>query len=156
MGEEIRDYAFEGSILFYGMLQHILFTMRITNSTYSLHQLVEVILSYLELIIPNMMQQNSLLISHSAIDALRSNVDKNVVTLSEIIEYAEDLPKQYPFNEEQQDLFDCIMSELQRERIRKAVIQPLLKPFQQLCNNTSLETSVHTFTNKIWHYLNYH
>ena len=153
MGEEIREYAFEGTILFYGMLQHILFTMRITNSPYSLHHLANVILSYIELIMPYMMKNGSSMLSYSAIDLLRTNVDKKVVTIAELKELADQLQLHYTFNEEQQDLFDVIMNELQCERVRKIVIQQLLKPFQQLFNETTIESQVHTFTNMIWYYL---
>jgi AcrR family transcriptional regulator len=153
MGEDIREFAFEGAILFYGMLQHILFTLRITNSTYSLKHLVSVILSYLELIIPQMKQNGGLMLNYTAVDLLRSNVDKNIKTLPEIMEFADKLQQKYSFNEEQQDLFDAINSELQRERIRKMVLQPLLKPLQQSFTDTPAESQVHTFTNMIWYYL---
>ncbi|MBA9027434.1 MULTISPECIES: TetR/AcrR family transcriptional regulator [Bacillaceae] len=153
VGEEIREYAFEGTILFYGMLQHMLFTMRITNSPYSLHHLVNVILSYIELIMPYMMKNGSFMLNYSAIDLLRTNVDKKVVTIAELKELADQLQQHYTFNEEQQDLFDVIMNELQCERVRKIVIQQLLKPFQQLFNETTIQSQVHTFTNMIWYYL---
>lgn len=153
MGEEIREYSFEGTILFYGMLQHMLFTMRITNTTYSLHHLVDVILSYIELILSYMIKNGSSMLTNSAIDLLRSRVDRKGVTISEIKELADQLQQEFTFHEEQQDLFDAIMNELQRDRIRKAVLQPLLKSFQQICNDTPIKLQVHTFTNMVWFYL---
>ncbi|MFE8694902.1 TetR/AcrR family transcriptional regulator [Cytobacillus sp. FJAT-53684] len=153
MGEEIREFAFEGTILFYGMLQHMLFTIRITNSPYSLNHLVEVILSYIEIIMPTMMKNGSFMQNYSAIDLLRTNVDKNVVTKKELMELADRLLEQYDFNEEQQDLYDVIISELQRERIRKIVLQKLLKPFKQLFDETTIEPQVNRFTNMVWYYL---
>ncbi|WP_251550791.1 TetR/AcrR family transcriptional regulator [Neobacillus muris] len=152
-GEEIRDYAFEATVLFYGMLQHMLFTIKITNSPYSLHQLVDAILSYIELILPNMIENNRTMLNYSAIDLLRTNVDKKMVTTEELKELANQLQNQYKFNEEQQDLFDVIMEELQRDRVRKVVLQPLLKPFNQLFHETPLESQVHKFTNMVWYYL---
>ncbi|MCH1624523.1 TetR/AcrR family transcriptional regulator [Ferdinandcohnia quinoae] len=153
MGEEIREYAFEGVVLFYGMLQHMLFTLRLTNSPYSLHHLADVILSYMEMIIPNMMKNGSFMLNYSAIDLLRTHVDKNVVSKPELIELAEQLQQHYTFNEDQQDFFDVIMYELQRERIRKSVLVKLLKPFQQIFNETPIESQVHRFTNMVWYYL---
>lgn len=153
MGEATREYAFEGTVLFSGMLQHMLFTMRITNSSYSLHDLIDSILSYIELIIPFMMKNGSFMLNYSAIDLLRKNVNKQEVTITEIKEVADGLQQQYTFNEEQQDLFDAIMDELQRERLRKTVLEPLLKPFQELFNETTLESQVHRFTNMVWYFL---
>ena len=37
-GEDTRDYAFEGVVLFTGMLQHLLFVKRITNNVYDLNK----------------------------------------------------------------------------------------------------------------------
>lgn len=153
MGEEIRDYALEGTVLFYGMLQYMIFTLRVTNSTYSLHQLVDVILSYIELIMPSMIKRGCAMVNYSALDLLSTNVNKKVVTISELLELGSHLKEQYSFNEEQQDLFDAIMNELQRERIRKAVLQHLLKPFQKLFKETTIESQVVQFTNMIWYYL---
>ncbi|WP_338447706.1 TetR/AcrR family transcriptional regulator [Niallia oryzisoli] len=153
MGEEIRDYALEGTVLFYGMLQYMIFTLRVTNSTYSLHQLVDVILSYIELIMPSMIKRGSAMVNYSAIDLLSTNVNKKIVTISELLELGGHLKQQYSFNEEQQDLFDAIMNELQRDRIRKAVLQHLLKPFQKLFKETTIESQVVQFTNMIWYYL---
>lgn len=153
IGEDIRENAFEGTILFYGMLQHLLFTMRITNSTFSLTHLVHVILSYLELIFQHMKTNNTALLDYSAIDLMRSKIDKKVVTLLELQEMAEHLHHHHTFNEEQQDLYNAIMDELKRERLRKIVLQPLLKPFQHLFNGTKIESQVHTFINMLWYYL---
>jgi AcrR family transcriptional regulator len=153
MGEEIRKTAFEGTILFYGMLQHMLFTMRITNTPFSLRKLVDVILSYIELVMPFMMKNGTSMLNYSAIDLLRTNIDKKKVTITDLIEMANQLQQQFKFSEEQQDLLDVMMNELQNERIRKIVIKPLLKPFQELFNETIIELQVHTFTNLVWYFL---
>jgi len=153
MGEDVREYAFEGTILFYGMLQNILFTLRITNSAYSLKHVVDVILTYIELIVPHMVKHGTSTLNHAAIDLLSTHVDKRTVTIKELKEFASQLQQQHPFTEEQHDLMDVIMNELQRDRIRKIVVQPLLKPFQQLFNETPIKSQVHTFTNMVWYFL---
>ncbi|MBB6446197.1 TetR/AcrR family transcriptional regulator [Bacillus benzoevorans] len=153
MGEEIREYAFEGAILFYGMLSYMRFTMRISNSTYSVHRLVDVILSYLELIVSYMINNQISILDYSAIHSLRTRVDKKKVTIAELQELAQQLQQQYKFNDEQQDLYDAITHELQQERIRKIVLQHLLKPFQQLFKETLIEAQVNTFANLVWYYL---
>jgi AcrR family transcriptional regulator len=153
MGEEIRDYAFEGTILFYGMLQHMRFTMRITNSTYSLYRLVDVILSYLELIGPFMIKNQISMLDHSAIYTLRNHMDKKKVTITELQELAQQLQQQHEFNHDQQDLFDAIIHELHQKRIRKIILQQLIGPFQQLFKETAIEVQVNTFTNLLWFYL---
>ncbi|MFE1245170.1 TetR/AcrR family transcriptional regulator [Fictibacillus sp. NPDC058756] len=153
MGEDIRDHAFEATVLFFGMVHHMLFTLRVTNSTYSLDEVVDTLLSYIELIAPKMIMNENIMLNHSAIDLLRTNMSKNVVTKDEIMKLADQLRNHHAFNEEQQDLYDVIVSELQRERMRKVVLQPLLKPFLKLFEETPIQSQVHKFTNMLWYLL---
>ncbi|HWL26703.1 MAG TPA: TetR/AcrR family transcriptional regulator, partial [Ureibacillus sp.] len=152
-GQHIEEYSFECTILFYGMMQHIMFTMRVTNMPRSIHKIVDVILSYMELIISKMIEQNSKLIDQSAIHLLRANVDRRIITVEELMELAKHIEKEATFTQEQQDLFTVIISELKQDRIRTSVLQPLLKPFQLTFMKTPLEAQVNTFTNMVWYFL---
>ncbi len=156
IGEEIRDYAFEGTVLFYGMLQHMLFTMRITNSPYSLHDLISNLLSYLELIMPQMIKSGSPMLHYSTIDLLRNKDDKKNISKSEILEMVRQLKQQYSLNEDQQDLHDAIQTEFERNPLRKVVIKPLLEPFQDSFKGTPVESQVNTLINTVWFYLRAH
>ncbi|MGP4039655.1 TetR/AcrR family transcriptional regulator [Gracilibacillus sp. D59] len=153
MGEDIREYATEATVLYFGMLQYMLFTLNLTNSHYALHELIETILSYVELLIPQMKKKGSTMLSDSAINILQTNVHKKVVTKSELMEMVDQLQVQCDFNEEQQDLFDVILSELERDRVRKIVVKKLLRPFLQLFEGAPIEPQVQLFTNAVWNYL---
>ncbi|MFD2657639.1 TetR/AcrR family transcriptional regulator [Gracilibacillus thailandensis] len=153
IGEDIRGYATEATVLYFGMLQYMLFTLNLTNSQFTLHELIETILSYVEVLIPEMQKKNSSFLNNYAIDLLHRNVHKKVVTKSEVMEMAEQLQGQHDFNEEQQDLFDVIVSELESERVRKIVVKKLLKPFLQLFEGTTMVSQVQLFTNAVWNYL---
>ncbi|MBH0155321.1 TetR/AcrR family transcriptional regulator [Fictibacillus sp. 5RED26] len=153
LGDEVREHVFEATILFFGMMHHMLFTLKITNTTYSLEHVVDTLLSYIELIVPKMMTNESVLIPLSAIDLLRTNANKKQVKIDDILSLADQLQQDYTFTEEQQDLFDAVMSELQRERIRKIVLQPLLKPFQKCFEESPISSQAQTFTNLVWYFL---
>ena len=47
-GDHTRDYAFECSVLFLGMMQYIMFSMKISNTRLPTSQIVDVLLSYIE------------------------------------------------------------------------------------------------------------
>ena len=153
MGEDIREYATEATVLYFGMMHYMLFTLNLTNSPYSLHDLIETILSYIEVILSKMQETGTTLLSNFATDSLKSTVHKKALTKSELLDMANHLKGHYDFNEEQQDLFDVILSELDRERIRKIVVQKLLKPFVQSFADTPLASQVQLFTNAVWNYL---
>ena len=152
-GMHIKDYAFEATLLFYGMMQNIMFTTRITNMPHSLHQIVDVILYYIEIILPKMIEKDCALIDLSAIHLLSKSVDRRLVTKEEILEMASYIEKEVSFTQEQEDLFTVILSELQQDRIRKSVLQSLLKPFNREFSQTPLKGQIDTFTNMVWYYL---
>lgn len=153
LGEDVREYSTEASVLFFGMLQYLLFTLNVTNSSYSLHDLISTILSYIEALITQMKKNGGTILDNYAIDLLQTHVHKKVVTKTKIVEMAGQLKDQYNFNEEQQDLLDVILSELERDRIRKIVVQKLLKPLLQLFEETPIASQVQMFTNAVWSYL---
>ncbi|MFC4402001.1 TetR/AcrR family transcriptional regulator [Gracilibacillus xinjiangensis] len=153
IGEDIREYATEATVLFFGMVQYMLFTLNLTNSQYSLDDLIETHLSYVEVLILEMKKKGSTILNNFEIDLLQTNVHKKVVTKAEILEMAEQLKNQFDFNEDQNDLLDVILSEIERDRVRKIIIKKLLKPFLQLFKETPVASQVQLFTNSIWNYL---
>lgn len=153
MGEDIREYAPEATVMYFGMMHYMLFTLNVTNSAYSLHEVIETILGYVEVLIDKMKANDNTILTNFAIDLLKSNVQKREMTKSEILEMAQQLQVQVDFTEEQQDLMDVILDELQQERIRKIVIKKLLKPFQQQFEETPIASQVQLFTNALWNYL---
>jgi len=152
-GPHIHEYAFEATLLFFGMMQHILFALRTTNMPYTTRQIVSVILSYMDLIIPKMIEDNCKMLDDAAIHLLRSKIDRTAITKQQLLDQAELIKHESNFTQEQQDLFDAIVSELQQERIRKSVLKPLLKPCLLAFAMTPQESQVHTFTNMIWYYM---
>lgn len=152
-GSHIRSIAFELSILFAGMLQYILFVLRISNYSQPIEKIVSILLSYIELIMPKMLEQETALLDDSVLDFLRTKIDQKMVSLEEILELAKQIEKQARFTMEQKDLFDTICTELKRDRIRKSVIQPLLKPLKQSIDQHSpLKSQINTFTHLVWYY----
>ncbi|GIO28094.1 TetR/AcrR family transcriptional regulator [Ornithinibacillus bavariensis] len=152
-GEQIRPFAFEAAILFLGMLYTILLVMRISNSTRSLDEVVSVLFSYIEKIIPQMMEKKSQLLNYSALDFLRSKIEDKVVTLEEILALADDIGKQEEFTIEQKDFFDTILTELQRDRIRKSVVQALLNPLKESFEQSPMKTQIDALTYMVWYYI---
>jgi len=152
-GPQIHEYAFEATLLFFGMMQHILFALRTTNMPNTTRQAVSVILSYMDLIIPKMVEDKSKLLDDASIHLLRSKIDRMAITKQQLMDLAHHIEQETKFTQEQRDLFDAIISELQQERIRKSVLKPLLKPCQLAFAKTPQETQIHTFTNMIWYYM---
>ncbi|GAF15069.1 transcriptional regulator, TetR family [Bacillus sp. JCM 19046] len=151
-GDNVRPYAFEAAVLFTGMLQHILFVNRYTNNQYNLKHIIDVLLGYLELILPTMNQENTMLLNKEAINQFRAQVDKKTVTYSDITSSLEPF-QNAQLSQEQQDLVDAITNELEQDRLRKVVLLSLIKPFRSSFSKTPLEADAKTLANLVWFYI---
>lgn len=87
---------------------------------------------------------------------MRGTTDKHLITIEELNEMAARIEEHVEMTEEQRDLFDAISFELKQERLRKIVLEQLLKPFQRLFKGVTGETEVHKFTNLVWLYTRTH
>jgi AcrR family transcriptional regulator len=152
-GEEIKAYAQEATVLFYGMLQYMLFTLNLTRIHFTLREVVETIFTYVEHLIPYMQEKGTTFLNDFAIDALQQNMYKNTVTKKELLVLANGFKEQEMLNEEQRDLLDVIISELERERIRKIIIEKLLQPLFHAFETTTLSNQMQRFVNLVWIYL---
>ncbi|MFC4389179.1 TetR/AcrR family transcriptional regulator [Gracilibacillus marinus] len=152
-GEEIKAYAQEATVLFYGMLQYMLFTLNLTRIHFTLREVVETIFTYVEHLIPYMQEKGTTFLNDFAIDALQQNMYKNTVTKKELLVLANGFKEQEMLNEEQRDLLDVIISELERERIRKIIIEKLLQPLFHAFETTTLSNQMQRFVNLVWNYL---
>lgn len=152
-GEEIKAYAQEATVLFYGMLQYMLFTLNLTRIHFTLREVVETIFTYVEHLIPYMQEKGTTFLNDFAIDALQQNMYKNTVTKKELLVLANGFKEQEMLNEEQRDLLDVIISELERERIRKIIIEKLLRPLFHAFETTTLSNQMQRFVNLVWNYL---
>ncbi|WP_230199740.1 TetR/AcrR family transcriptional regulator [Bacillus andreraoultii] len=152
-GDEIRNYAFELSILFFGMIQHMLFALKITNTSYSINQLVEIIITYLEKIKGEMVEKKFTLLDPESLSYIRTKINRKVLSKAELLTMAKDIETKASFTNEQRDLFHAICEELNQKRTRTAVLQSLIKPFQHSFSMTELEQQVRMFCNSVWYFL---
>lgn len=156
IGDSVRPYSVELTVLFNGMLQHILFSLRMTNTAYSIQKLVRNLYSYLELMANRMIETGEHMLNPVTVDQMRGTTDKHLITKEELIDLANQIKQHVEMTEEQRDLFDAIEFELQKERFRKIVLEQLLKPFQHLFKGTTGETEIKKFTNLVWLYTRTH
>lgn len=152
IGEELRPYSMELTILFNGMLQHILFTLRITNTAYSAQKVVRNLYAYVQMIAAQMIESGEHVLNPVTVDQMRGTTDKHLVTIEELVEMADRIEEHVKMTDEQRDLFEAITFELGRKRLRKIVLEQLLKPFQRLFKGEAGETEIQKFTNLVWLY----
>ncbi|MBS7344203.1 MAG: TetR/AcrR family transcriptional regulator [Caryophanon sp.] len=148
-GFEYEAQTYEAAVLVHGMMQHMLFVLRITNSAYSLKELVSTVFSYLELLLPNMTQR---FINTSNLGMLEQSVARPNVTKEALLQHVSELLRE-PMTFEQQELLQAVSEELSRDPIRVAVLRALLPAVPASFLQTALEERIQQFVNAAWYYM---
>lgn len=148
-GFEYEAQTYEAAVLVHGMVQHMLFVLRITNSAYSLKELVSTVFSYLELLLPNMTQR---FINTSNLGMLEQSVARPNVTKEALLQHVSELLRE-PMTFEQQELLQAVSEELSRDPIRVAVLRALLPAVPASFLQTALEERIQQFVNAAWYYM---
>lgn len=148
-GFEYEAQTYEAAVLVHGMVQHMLFVLRVTNSAYSLKELVSTLFSYLELLLPNMTQR---FINTSNLGMLEQSVARPNVTQEALMQMVAQLLKE-PMTLEQQQLLQAVSEELMRDTVRVAVLRALLPAVPASFLQTALEERIQQFVNAAWYYM---
>lgn len=148
-GFRYEQRSYEASVLLHGMLQHMLFVLRITNSAYSLKGLITSLFSYIELIMPNM---QALYINLAGMEILEGRMTRPNVSTDELLNMAREILAQH-VTIEQRELIEAVVEELQRDTYRMAVLRALLPSIPQSFLQSSMEAQVQLFVNLAWYYV---
>lgn len=148
-GFRYEQRSYEASVLLHGMLQHMLFVLRITNSAYSLKGLITSLFSYIELIMPNM---QALYINLAGMEILEGRMTRPNVSTDELLNMAREILAQQ-VTIEQRELIEAVVEELQRDTYRMAVLRALLPSIPQSFLQSSMEAQVQLFVNLAWYYV---
>ncbi|SDL95711.1 TetR/AcrR family transcriptional regulator [Sediminibacillus halophilus] len=141
-GEHVRPYSYEAAVLFYGMMQHISITWRMTHDApLDPIKAARKIIQYIKEILPVMVREKTALLDLEAMEMLKNKIEIHRVPKGDILHLLGRLrqdirtrTKQTPKN--MIDLADVLFEELSADNIRNAVIESLLRPFYKAFEDT--------------------
>src|SRR5690606_36350131 len=91
-GEELRPHAFEGSILFYGMLQHLLFTRRLVHRhAKDIKSVSYSVFHYMGGIIQALIHENTAVLEQENLELLKDNLNTQPIRKKDVIDMLQDL-----------------------------------------------------------------
>ena len=153
-GESIHPYAFEASIIFYGMTQHILFTSKIINQQFiNSADVSKQTLHYLTKIIDSLLNENTAILDYEKLKAFRQlHYNKIRVSFEDIQEKLSSLTSANLTNGQAQ-IVEAVKEEFQLEHPRPVVMNALLKAFTVQFVDSVYEADVKTLASYIWYSL---
>ncbi|WP_107840726.1 TetR/AcrR family transcriptional regulator [Metasolibacillus meyeri] len=151
-GEEIRPYAFECALIFFGITHYLGMAWRgAYHVPADLHQLVQKGLEYVEALLPTMQQNNDVLITIDALQRIQKKSEQPVITKECVIEQLTGFVKQLETktNASGHELVTFLIEELTQPSWRKHVIKATLQSFRTAFKNTTHEAEAIELSYKI-------
>ena len=155
-GEEARPYTYEAAILFYGMIQHLSLSHKMIHKA-SIDPLIlsQTGLRHLNAILPQMIENNEVLLTAEAVPLLEGqlevqnvDIDELSIRLKEFIVRLEAEP-----NEVGEQFANVILEEIQHQPPRIAVIETLLTRFRKEFDHTSHALESKQIAHALWTYI---
>ena len=156
-GEEVRPYSLEIAILYFAMVHHLTYSLRLFYSEITdQKKILKISLRNVKAIYPIMLENGEILITQ---DALQLVEEKNIyqsITKSDLIEKVQGFLDQLKLdtdNEVGVQFTESILDELHRNELRLAVIETLLKPFREAFTNTPHAGENVELANLLWYFI---
>jgi AcrR family transcriptional regulator len=151
-GDEIREDAFEAAILFYGMMQHLSFTCKVSNQTsISTEQIASTSLKYLEKIIALMIEEKTAILNPDKVNTFLSVYKKQFVIDITEVTIKLDLLAENNLTDSQREVLFAVKEEFQRENSRTVVLNALLKAFMDEFKTSEYEQASKEVASLIWY-----
>ncbi|MFS0875663.1 TetR/AcrR family transcriptional regulator [Solibacillus isronensis] len=156
-GEKVRPYSLEIAILYFAMVHHLTYSLRLFYSEITdQKKILKISLRNVKAIYPIMLENGEILITQ---DALQLVEEKNIyqsITKSDLIEKVQGFLDQLKLdtdNEVGVQFTESILDELHRNELRLAVIETLLKPFREAFTNTPHAGENVELANLLWYFI---
>lgn len=152
-GEEARPYAYEASILLFGMMQHLAMAYRaVHNEMLDSLVLAKTVLDYIHVILPHMMEKQEVLLKCDSLQLLSFQLDEQQITIDIVRERLHGFLARIPHepNATGEQFTIVLIEEFEREVLRLPIVEVLLKPYREAFTGTSHETEALEIVHLIW------
>lgn len=155
-GEELRPHAFESAILFYGMLNHLLFFRKMTNyQAQDTKSVAASVIHYMQSIARSLIERQTAVLDQQHLTALMLSLERGPVQKSDAIrmlnKLIRDQRKHAPLSDSQADLTRALLAELEREPPSEAVVLALLGPFTEAFAESPVADEAKTIASTLWY-----
>jgi len=151
-GEELRPHALEGSVIFYGIMQHLLFAGKILHQdSVQPRAAAASAFHYRGFITDALIHSNTAVLDVESFKAFNKNLNREQLDINDSIKMLKELLEDPDVTKVQEDLTNALLSELERDEPREAVIQALLQPFIESYQDSSRHHIVKEISGLIWY-----
>lgn len=156
-GEKVRPLALELAILFFAMVHHLTYAYRLFYSDLiDPMNILRIAIRNIKAIYPSMLDSGEILIKENALQLVEEKKFYQAVTKNDLIDKVQGFFQQLKSDDANTvgvQFTESILDELQREKLRIAVIETLLKPFREAFTNTRHAAENVELANLLWYFI---
>lgn len=156
-GEEVRPYSLELAILYFAMVHHLTYSHRIFYSEMiDQKKILQIALRNVKAIYPIMLENGDILITQDALQLVEEKKIYQSITKNDLIEKVQGFLGQLKLDTDNRvgtQFTESILDELQRNELRLAVIEAMLKPFREAFVNTPHAGENVELANLLWYFI---
>ncbi|MER2028260.1 MAG: TetR/AcrR family transcriptional regulator [Solibacillus sp.] len=156
-GEEVRPYSLELAILYFAMVHHLSYSHRIFYSEMiDQKKILQIALRNVKAIYPSMLENGEILITQDALQLVEEKKIYQSITKNDLIEQVQGFLDQLKLDTDNvvgAQFTESILDELQRNELRLAVIETLLKPFREAFATTPHAGENVELANLLWYFI---
>lgn len=151
-GEELRPYAFESSVIFYGMLNQLMFMRKITGEgRQDVKPVAASVFHYMQFITQALIHRQTAVLDGDKVASLREYLNHQPFTMADAVQMLKKLLGERELSQTQRDLAQALLTELAQSPLREAVISALLNPFIDAFRDTPLQATVKNISSTVWY-----
>lgn len=158
-GEEIRPYAFECAVLFYGMLQHLMMTWKDAHiMAFDPLKMTRSVIQNVEAILKGKMDRKEIIIDDETVRILQQKIQKQEITFETVIKQLSGFIEGIKLsngdcNKKGEEFSSYLLEELNREHPRVYVLENNLKAFHESFIDTPHLAEAKEIASRIWYLL---
>ena len=151
-GDEMEEHAFEAAVLFYGMMQNLLFIAKLIHqNTLEIKSIADATMKYLKVIVHMLVTEETAVLDSQHVNVFIGSFSKVQLSVAECIEQFEAFQRQPGFTKSQQDVTDALMDEIKQQTPREIVVDALLRAFTNEFKNTAFANEVKELASILWY-----
>ena len=148
-----QEIAFEAAIIFYGIMQHLMFTKKLIHqNTLEPKTITRSAIIYVKEILRLMVEQGTNVLDSRQLQVYVESFRNVELTEREVVESLEQF-QHADFTRPQQHITEALLSEMKGDEPREVVMNALLKAFTNEFKDSQYENESKELSSIIWHYI---
>jgi AcrR family transcriptional regulator len=152
-GEELRPHAYECSILFYGMFNHLMFARKLVNLDPEVKLVSTSVFHYLKFVAHCLIHDHTAVLQHSDLEKLKNFLEATPIRKQDAIELLRELLQEPQLTLAQRELTQALLFELEQKNMRRSVTAALLKSFREAFEDSPESKQAKEISTMVWYYL---